>query len=476
MSARAAAKNLLVVSDLHFGEELLPGASVERRRAVELAATAFREFLRHHAARRRDGRPWRLVVAGDLFDFMSVVVPGAGAQSSDVRRFGLVRGGAASVVRMREIGRAHQATFVELVRFVAAGHEVDLIAGNHDIELQDAAVEAELRHQLRLAGAGDRELARIRVSPWFVNVPGVAWIEHGHVYDEACSFEFNLSPGDPVGGEVLVNPDYAAIRYLGTTLPEVDPSAIEEWSFWGFINFGWSQGVRSFSRILGAYALFVASLLTARTKHQSLKLRDRRRRVHRERLAAVAAHEGMTMETLQGVDRLARTPLTVSWRRLGRMLMLDKFAIAGTALLAIVVLLALLPLGWALGGAAVAVAGAAAAQAALGKHMVSSQLPMRAVPRRLGELVRAPVVVFGHTHDPRRQRAGEVLYINSGTWLPATKPGLRRSFTHVLIQPRPGREPDVELRQWRDAGSLPFHTEDEVDSGSFVTVEQAAAG
>ena len=29
------------------------------------------------------------------------------------------------------------------------------------------------------------------------------------------------------------------------------------------------------------------------------------------------------------------------------------------------------------------------------------------------------------------------LYINAGTWLPATRPGLRRSFTFVLIQPPP---------------------------------------
>ncbi len=184
MSTRATA-NLLVVSDLHFGEELLPGASAERRHAVELAASAFREFLRYHAARRRDGRPWRLVIAGDLFDFLSVVVPGRGARSGDVRKFGLARGGEASVVRMAAIpAHAHAAVLADLVRFVAAGHEVDIVAGNHDVELQDPAVEAELRAHLRAAGATDREMARIRVTPWFVNVPGVAWIEHGHVYDE----------------------------------------------------------------------------------------------------------------------------------------------------------------------------------------------------------------------------------------------------------------------------------------------------
>ena len=36
----AEAANILVVSDLHFGEELLPGATTERRTAVELGARA----------------------------------------------------------------------------------------------------------------------------------------------------------------------------------------------------------------------------------------------------------------------------------------------------------------------------------------------------------------------------------------------------------------------------------------------------
>ena len=57
-----------------------------------------------------------------------------------------------------------------------------------------------MARQLATAGADARALARIAVVPWFVYVPGVAWIEHGHVYDEGCSFEFNLAPMDPKDG------------------------------------------------------------------------------------------------------------------------------------------------------------------------------------------------------------------------------------------------------------------------------------
>src|SRR5256885_14898171 len=98
--------NILVVSDLHFGEELLPGASVERRRAIELGSSAFREFLRYHTVRRRDGRPWRLVIAGDLFDFMSVVIPSTRerpAQTAHERRFRPGRGLPTRVQPMRPV-------------------------------------------------------------------------------------------------------------------------------------------------------------------------------------------------------------------------------------------------------------------------------------------------------------------------------------------------------------------------------------
>jgi UDP-2,3-diacylglucosamine pyrophosphatase LpxH len=467
----ADSSNILVVSDLHFGEELLPGATTERRRAVDLGVEAFREFLRYHAVRRIDGRPWRLVIAGDLFDFMSVVVPGSPglpARSADERRFGLARGAKAGVPRMRAICENHAGLLADMVAFAAAGHSIDIVVGNHDVELLEKEVVAELKRHLAKAGADARALDRIGVVPWFVYVPGVAWIEHGHVYDEGCSFEFNLAPTDPKDGKLVFNADYAATRYLAASVPEIDPHGIEEWSFWGYLRFAWDQGARSFGRLLVAYMRFSWSLIGARALHQSLRRRDRRRRAHRERLAEVAKAGGLTVETASAIDRLARTPLTVSWRRLGRMLQIDKFASLIVTTLAILVMLIELPLAFALLGAAGAVLVAHGIQRWLGQHMVTSQLPMRAVPQRIRKLVDAPVVVFGHTHDPRWQplRGGGV-YINTGTWLPATRPGLRRSFTHVLIQPRAGTQPLTELRQWREGGSQPFDAK--ADLGAGVT-------
>jgi len=467
----AALANILVVSDLHFGEELLPGASLERRRAVELGSSAFREFLRYHTVRRRDGRAWRLVIAGDLFDFMSVVVPATKdrpAKTADERRFGLGRGIQPGVERMRMICEAHLPLLGELGRFAAAGHAVEIIVGNHDVELLAPEVVGELMRQLAVAGADDRARTRITVVPWFVYVPGVCWIEHGHVYDEGCSFEFNLAPMDPKDGWLVYNADYAAVRYLGSAVPELDPHGIEEWGLWGYMRYTVALGFRGGSRLWIAYGRFVASLFTARRLHRSFKRRDRRRREHRSRLVEVAHAGGISSETAAAIDRLARTPLTVSARRLGRMVMLDRFGIGLGSVVAIALLLILCSLGWAVVGSIAVVLVALAITRWLGRHMVTSQLPMRSVPLRLRKLVDAPVVVFGHTHDPRWQklRSGG-LYINAGTWLPATRPGLRRSFTFVTIQPpaAAGDPPTVELRQWREGVPQPFDARANLGAG-----------
>ena len=465
----AALANILVLSDLHFGEELLPGASPERRRAVELGDAAFREFLRYHAVRRRDGRTWRLVIAGDLFDFMSVVVSGTKdrpARTADERRFGLGRGIQPGVERMRRICEAHRPLLAELGRFAAAGHSVDILVGNHDVELLAPDVAGELMRQIAAAGADDRARARICVVPWFIYIPGVCWIEHGHVYDEGCSFEFNLAPMDPKDGWLIYNADYAAIRYLGSAVPELDPHGIEEWGLWGYLRYTAGLGFRSGTRLWIAYARFVGALFAARRLHRSFKRRDRRRREHRARLAEVARAGGISLETAAAIDRLARTPLTVSSRRVGRMVMLDRFGIGLGSAVAITALLALLPLGFALVAAVAVVLAAMALTRWIGRHMVTSQLPMRAVPQRQRKLVDAPIVVFGHTHDPRWQklRSGG-LYINAGTWLPATRPGLRRSFTFVLIQPGAAGPPSVELRQWREGVSQAFDAGANIGAG-----------
>jgi UDP-2,3-diacylglucosamine pyrophosphatase LpxH len=471
--------NLLIVSDLHFGEDLLPGASLEKRRAVALGASAFCDFLRHHAQRRLDGRPWRLVVAGDLFDFMSVTLAAhreLPARNGDERWAGRSRSTAAGPHRMREIAEAHPQVLAAMVRFTAAGNEIDLIVGNHDLELLEEATAAELRRQLvaaaraaRLDDAGvEAAVARVRLQPWFVYIPGVAWIEHGHVYDEACSSELNQAPFDPQSGELIGNVDHAAVRYLAQAAPELDPHGTEEWGFSGYLRYALGCGFGSFAKLIAGYVRFAGSLLRARHQHRSARRRRARYELHRQRVAAIAAAQGVELSSVQAIDRLARAPVTRSARRLFAMLMLDRWLSLLGGAAASLVGFALLPLGAALLVLAAAVACFVHISRRSAASTVGSQVPMLSVPERIQRLVEAPVVVFGHTHDPRRLETGNGgVYLNTGTWLPASRPGILRSFTHVLIRARrapssgsTATSPVAEIRQWRDGSSV-FFTETE---------------
>src|SRR5260370_25306412 len=67
--------NILVISDLHLGEDLRPGgANVSYLRHLVTLERELENFLAHYTAQRLDGRPWRLVVNGHMIDFMSVMI------------------------------------------------------------------------------------------------------------------------------------------------------------------------------------------------------------------------------------------------------------------------------------------------------------------------------------------------------------------------------------------------------------------
>jgi len=67
-----AEHNLLLVSDLHLSEGFLPRAGKWALNEDFLSDEAFAAFLFYHDRRRLLGRPWKLIIAGDVFDFLQV--------------------------------------------------------------------------------------------------------------------------------------------------------------------------------------------------------------------------------------------------------------------------------------------------------------------------------------------------------------------------------------------------------------------
>jgi UDP-2,3-diacylglucosamine pyrophosphatase LpxH len=165
---------LVIVSDLHLGGG--PAAAAWGRGFSDEFADdrAFSDFLGWLG-----GRPkCRLVLLGDVFDFLRVPVTGG--------RTGLfARGDAEAVAQLDRIAAAHPAVVEALSAALAAGVQVDFVSGNHDAELIRPAVRERL---CALLGG------HVRFHPWVLYIPGLLYAEHGHHHHDINTFVRPLYP------------------------------------------------------------------------------------------------------------------------------------------------------------------------------------------------------------------------------------------------------------------------------------------
>ncbi len=471
--------NTLVISDLHLGEDLTIAASETTRRNLAVVEEQLAEFIQYYTTRRRDSRAWRLVINGDMIDFLAVCLrPGdaalddldAGARSSEEVRFGLGRREIVAQAKVRAVVARHREVFRAMAQFLAVGNRVEIVCGNHDIELHWAAVQDELRTQIQtvwtsLAASrrpGAPSAAQIGehvgFHGWYFYEPGVAWIEHGHQYDECCSFDFALEPVGPDGEHIDVNVDVAGLSYVSNRIDGAEPHALAEWTAGGYVRLGMQLGLTGGLGLAKGYYLFVASLLRIWRSHAPRAAVNRARRArHVARRRALAADTGVNEDGLRAIDELHRRPVVSNIRRLMRVLMLDRVLVNVLAVVVTLIALVALPL-WA----SMAVAGAsygfsrAAGRRIARRRVGNSEVSLGLAPERILRHVDAKYVVFGHTHEPVAQKldAGR-WYFNGGTWMPVGKPGLLRAFTHVVIK-HGEHGPSATLCQWRDGASRAF--------------------
>src|SRR5688572_5672617 len=80
-------QNLLIISDLHLGEDIKPATRMGQLRHMVLLERELEAFLAHYSKVRHDGRPWRLVVNGDMVDFLAVcLLPQEGELDAETRQ------------------------------------------------------------------------------------------------------------------------------------------------------------------------------------------------------------------------------------------------------------------------------------------------------------------------------------------------------------------------------------------------------
>ena len=224
------------------------------------------------------GRRFRLVLLGDSVDFPAVPLPG--------RPVTPATGPADAVAKLDRVLAAHPLVVGVLRQVVAAGQRIDVVAGNHDMELLLPAVQDRLR--AAVGGGPDT----VTVHPWFLHVPGVLHAEHGQQHHDVNRFPELGCPDGPGGPLVVPAGSYLdALVHLRARSPQASPPALA------------AQGARMAAGLVGGLV--------------RLSRAERRRRSRERALAAGDA--GLPPAVVVDLDRAgAATPVTIL-RRAGAM-------------------------------------------------------------------------------------------------------------------------------------------------------------
>ena len=165
-----------MLSDLHLGAGRL-GLDAPDPFSDDEALASLLDHLAGRPAQR--GACLRVVLLGDIVDFVFV-----GAREAPHERSAV-----AARRDLEAIAAAHPGVFAALGRLAAtAGVEIDLVPGNHDMELALPGVSDQLGALIAAASRRPEAGAALRVSPWIVHVPGVLHAEHGQQHHDINRF------------------------------------------------------------------------------------------------------------------------------------------------------------------------------------------------------------------------------------------------------------------------------------------------
>ena len=464
--------NLLVISDIHLGRDVLEGFGAGLLRRVSHVDRDLASFLDHYATHPLGDRPWRLVVAGDMIEFIGMAVradgPLASPLSAEEQLYGLGSAPDRVLVKLGRVFARHPLVMEHLAAFVKAGHEVVILRGNHDVELFWDEVQVALREQLvTLAGveaaSADAFRARVTFSPWFHWEPGLAWIEHGHQYDPLCSFDFQLYPVDAEDDHRIADDLSAlALRFIVNPTPRLNREAGEHWSVIDFARWLRVLGLRELARMFLRYVTMSRRLLRMWRTSRAAGLVRRLREEHERRMKALPFAREIGEATLRAIDALKSASVGRSLLRTLQSVFLDRFALA--ACVGLVTLLAVV-VGSSL--PSVAVTALASSVVAIGLAVASSRRrvvdatpSLTRAARHVAERVDAKFVVMGHTHHPMAvPMDGHRWYFNVGNWTEEDADEERETaaprapLTHLVIDA--GAEPAAELRSWHRATAQP---------------------
>lgn len=464
-------ESLLVFSDVHLGADVddRTEASLLARRRPDRIDRHLVGLIDHYAREEPAGDRWRIVVAGDFVDLigMSVVAQKDESLRTEPNSEELAHGlGSAPdhvCIKLARVAARHPQVLASLAAFVARGHALTIVIGNHDAELHWEEAREYFR-ELLLARAGEVDgaafKARIEFTDWFFYQPGIAYIEHGHQYDPLCATENHLRPVDPMDGRRMtrgfcnvllrhvVRPTQGMVEHGHDTMGVLD-----------YIRFAMKLGLRGMATLGMRFARAIRDLLALRLEHLTpagQKLRSE----HRRHIRAFAKKARLKLRRLRAIAALQAEPITRSIYGILGTLLVDRVALGVGGGVLVVTALALgfvWPAFFAF-AAAVALAWWLANRelSKLRDLAETGDLLAERAPR-LVALLPAAFIIMGHTHAPRQTPidGGRATYFNLGSWSEeetATGDEVHQaSRTHLVVEVRDGK-PCAELRVWRDEG------------------------
>ena len=421
----------LVVSDLHIQE-----AEHSPTGRLFYFDEEFSDFLQHYL----DGRPWRLIINGDFIEFYHIPVrpdpadpllAGVTLYPTDFKFFPGTEW-RKSVWKLDVALRGHPRMLRTLARFLAAGNEVHMIRGNHDLEFYWPQVQEHFRSEIArhppegvtVEEMGAITRSRITFHPWFYYEPGLLYVEHGHQYDGYCSNAHNLHPVLPGNDHRMELPISAlSMRYFGSRITIIDPIAMENVNsipryIWRLIR----TNPRQVIQMPFYYVEMVYRILTKITRPPA-PLDAAVAAVEAERREELQKRFGLDAHTLRRIGGLAERPIIRDWMTSLRCTLIDLVAMGLVGIGVGVPAWALGPLGpgWGMATAGVLLV---ALLLLAGKHRMSKindHRNLRDIAGRIREILGVRYVVFGHSHDPDLMPlgpAGDGAYFNVGTWTP----------------------------------------------------------
>ncbi len=430
----AMGRRYLVLSDLHLCdvEEHRDGWKAYKR-PQHLFDAELDALISRFVDQGDEGDTLTLVLNGDIVDFdLVTATPDAPPWpvSRGERKRGLACTEAKSAWKLRRVLAAHERFLDTLARFIAAGHQVVYVAGNHDQELSFPAVREELLSSLaeRAEALGlTAHRDALRFERWFYFVPGEIYVEHGQQYDYYTSFRHVLDPLLDDGTLALPMGNLSS-RYLMSNIGFFNPHASDYiLNIYRYMSH-WLR-YYAFSRRGLAMVWFTGSLLVM-AEMLRIKRKTREKSVDEGALlSAYAERQGLPLAKVEALDQLKRIPVMYRNFRVLREFWIDRLLMA-LAMIGATITLAVLevPLWLKLG---VPLAGFPLLyflyeEVVHGETIYSAEANYPELAGQIAALLGVKVVTFGHSHEPLMMPLGRgVSYVNTGTWAPIFATGSR---------------------------------------------------